>query len=191
MRHIKTFESFYHEDDMTREIAGFLDCSIERFEFDPIYKDTSMFRGYSIEADVDSDALEALAAYMEGEHGLMMTTTWYIGSKVNKIFLTEKSLKETFIDWLKTNYSGMEVVDSRDYQDIVLYRYEPKDNMLFYNKKNREVWVRYDFIWSFFKYFSLNDQEIKGITEEWLSEAYNLKGITTNKLTTGIAPIAE
>ena len=150
-----------------------------------------MFRGYSIEADVDSDALEALAAYMEGEHGLMMTTTWYIGSKVNKIFLTEKSLKETFIDWLKTNYSGMEVVDSRDYQDIVLYRYEPKDNMLFYNKKNREVWVRYDFIWSFFKYFSLNDQEIKGITEEWLSEAYNLKGITTNKLTTGIAPIAE
>jgi len=40
--------------------------------------------------------------------------------------------------------------------------------------------VRYDLIWSFFeKYLGLDDQEIKGITEEWLSETYNLKGITT------------
>jgi hypothetical protein len=174
MRYIKTFESFYHEDDMLKEIAGFLDASIERIEFDPKYKDTSMFRGYSIEGDVDSEALEALTAYMEGEHGIVITL------HKDKIFLTEKPLKETCIEWLNENYSGMEAVDSKDRPGAVLYRYVPKDNILFYDKKNREVWVRNDLIWSFFeKYFGLDDQEIKGITEKWLSEAYNLMGITT------------
>ena len=61
----------------------------------------------------------------------------------------------------------------------VLYRYVPKDNILFYDKKNRKVYVRYDLIWVFFEnYLGLDDQEIKGITEEWLNEAYNLKEIT-------------
>ena len=174
MRYIKTFESFYHEDDMVREIAGFLDCSIERFEFAPEFKDTSMFRGYSIDGKVDSEALEALGEYMEGEHGLIATL------HKDKIFLTEKPLKETYIDWLNANYSGMEAVDSKDHPGDVLYRYAAKDNILFYDKKNIKVWVRYDLIWAFFKkYFGLDDQDIKGITEEWLSEAYNLKGITT------------
>ncbi len=174
MRHIKTFESFYHEDDMTREIAGFLDASIEKIEFDPKFKDTSMFRGYSIDGKVESDALEALKAYMEGEHGLIATL------HNDSIFLTEKPLKETCIDWLNENYSGMAAVDSKDHPGDVLYRYVPKDNILFYDKKNRKVYVRYDLIWSFFeKYFGLDDQDIKGITEEWLNEAYNLKGITT------------
>ncbi len=183
MRYIKTFESFYHEDDMTREIAGFLDCSIERFEFAPEFKDTSMFRGYSIDGKVDSEALEALRAYMENEHGLILTTPnvkVVDGNAVDSIFLTEKPLKETCIDWLNKNYSGMEAVDSKDYPGDVLYRYEPKDNILFYDKKSRKVWVRYDLIWAFFKdYFDMDDQGIKGITEEWLSEAYNLRGITT------------
>jgi len=129
MIYIKTFESFYHEDDMAREIAGFIDCSIERIEFDPKYKDTSMFRGYSIDGRVDSEALAALRAYMENEHGLIMTTIWNISvlngnvvkrshvaslkmvNLLDKIFLTEKPLKETCIDWLNTNYSGMEAVD--------------------------------------------------------------------------------
>jgi hypothetical protein len=200
-KHIKTFESFYHEDDMVREIAGFLDCSIERIQLDAIYKDTSMFRGYSIDGRVDDEALEALRAYMENEHGLIMATTWNIGvldgnvekrshvaslkmvNLLDKIFLTEKPLKETCIDWLNTNYSGMEAVDSMEYPGDVLYRYVPKDNILFYEKKNQRVWVRYDLIWSFFgKYLGLDDQEIMGITEEWLSETYNLKGITTQDM---------
>ncbi len=186
MRYIKTYEGFYHEDDMTREIAGFLDASIEKIEFDPKYKDTSMFRGYSIDGKVESDALEALKAYMEGEHNLIATL------HKDKIFLTEKPLKETYIDWLKENYSDMEAVDCKDYPGNVLYRYAPKDNILFYEKKNRKVWVRYYLIWSFFeKYLGLDDQEIKGITEEWLSETYNLKGITTKNLSDGLEFYAE
>ncbi len=180
MRYIKTFESFYHEDDMVREIAGFLDCSIERIEFDPKYKDTSMFRGYSIDGRVDDEALEALRAYMENEHGLIMTTIWNIsvlnGNVLDKIFLTEKSLKETCIDWLNKNYSGMEAVENKDNPDRVRYR-----DILFYNKKDNIVYVVYDLIWSFFNdYFGLEDQVIKDITAEWLSETYNLRSVKTN-----------
>jgi len=175
MRHIKTFESFYHEDDMAREIAGFLDRPIERFEFGPEFKDTSMFRGYSIDGEVDDEALGALSAYMEGEHGLILTNL------VDSILLTEKPLKETCVDWLNTNYSGMEAVDSKDQPGCVLYRYVSKDNILFYDKENRKVWVRNDLIWEFFKdYFGLDNQEIKDITEKWLSEAYDLRGIATD-----------
>jgi hypothetical protein len=175
MIYIKTFESFYHEDDMAREIAGFIDCSIERIEFDPAYKDTSMFRGYSIEGEVDKEALDALSAYMEGEHGLVATPS----TVYDKIFITEKTLKETYIDWLNANYSGLEAVDSQEYQGSVLYRYEPKDNILFYDRKNSEVYIRPDLIWKFFwDYFSLAPQEIKDIVKEWLGEAYDMKGIT-------------
>jgi hypothetical protein len=182
MRYIKTFESFYNEDDMAREIAMVLDpATVERFEFDPKWKDTSMFRAYEVDHDVDTDALENLSVYMKDEHNLHFT---YIEGTDKLIILTEKPLKETCIEWLNTNYSGLEAVDSQEYQGSVLYRYEPKDNILFYDKKNRKVWVRDDLIWSFFEdYFGLDRQEIKGITEEWLSEAYNLKGITTGYFT--------
>jgi len=174
MRYIKTYESFYSEDDMAREMAMLLDPStVERFEFDPKYKDTSMFRVYELEGRAtENENIGRLISYMK-EHNLYLTT------KDKLIILTEKMLRETCIDWLNKNYSGMEAVDSMKYPGDVLYRYVPKDNILFYDKKNRKVYVRYDLIWVFFEnYLGLDDQEIKGITEEWLNEAYNLKGIT-------------
>ena len=177
MKYIKTYESFYSEDDMAREISMVLDpATVERFQFDPVYKDTSMFRAYEVDYDVDPQALVNLRGYMNDEHNLHFT---YIEGTDKLIILTEKLLKETCIDWLNKNYSGLKAVDSKDYPDTILYRYEPKDNILFYDKKNRKVYVRYDLIWVFFEnYLGLDDQEIKGITEEWLNEAYNLKEIS-------------
>ena len=181
MRYIKTYESFYSEDDMAREMAMLLDpATVERFEFDPKYKDTSMFRVYELEGRAtENENIGRLISYMK-EHNLYLTT------KDKLIILTEKLLKETCIDWLNKNYSGLKAVDSKDYPDTILYRYEPKDNILFYDKKRREVWVRYNLIWTFFKnYFGLDNQEIKDITEKWLSEAYNLRGITTSSYQPG------
>ena len=178
MKYIKTYESFYNEDDMAREISMLLDpATVERFEFDPKYKDTSMFRAYEVDGEFDTQALVSMRGYMKDEHNLHFT---YIEGTDKLIILTEKLLKETCIDWLNENYSGLEVVDSKDRPGSVLYRYVPKDNILLYDKKKREVWVRYKLIWAFFKdYFGLDEQEIKGIIEEWLSETYNLRGITT------------
>jgi hypothetical protein len=178
MKYIKTYESFYNEDDMAREISMLLDpATVERFEFDAKWKDTSMFRAYEVDGEFDTQALLSLRGYMNDEHNLHFT---YIEGTDKLIILTEKPLRDTCIDWLNKNYSGLESVESKDRPGSVLYSYVPKVNILFYDKKKREVWVRYNLIWTFFKdYFNLDEQEIKGITEEWLSETYNLRGITT------------
>ncbi len=145
-----------------------------------------MFRGYSIDDKVDSEALAALRAYMENEHGLIMTTIWNIsvlnGNVLDKIFLTEKSLKETCIDWLKANYSGLVAVGSKELflGRRVLYRYEPGDNILVYDKDSLVVSVRWDLIWSFFtSNFGMKSKGIGAAVEDWLDEAYGLVAVTT------------
>jgi hypothetical protein len=95
------------------------------------------------------------------------------------IILTEKPIEDTCIDWLNVNYSGLEAVDSKDYKGNVLYRYEPKDNILFHDMTNEKVYINSK-IWSFFEdYFGMEDNEIQELTEKWLSETYNLNLTTT------------
>ena len=180
MKYIKTYESFYSEDDMAREISMVLDpATVERFQFDPVYKDTSMFRAYEVDHDVDPQALVNLKGYMNDEHNLHFT---YIEGTDKLIILTEKPLKDACIDWLNKNYSGMEEVESKDFEGCILYRYEPKDNVLFYDKEDEVVYVEYKKIWSFFEdYFDLEYQDVKAITEEWMGETYNLKGVTVDR----------
>ena len=57
MRYIKTYESFYNKDNMARDIAMILDPTIvEIAEFDEThYKDTSMFRVYEVDGEVEPD----------------------------------------------------------------------------------------------------------------------------------------
>ena len=188
MRYIKTYESFYSEDDMAREIAMLLDPGIvERFEFDAKWKDTSMFRAYEVDGEVDPQALLSMRGYMEDEHNLHFTkllnkNNFYIEGTDKLIILTEKPLKETCIDWLNKNYSGMEEVESKDFEGCILYRYEPKDNVLFYDKEDEVVYVEYKKIWSFFEdYFDLEYQDVKAITEEWMSKTYNLRGVKVDR----------
>jgi hypothetical protein len=191
MRYIKTFESFYwtesksyfvgyHDDDMQKEIASFLDCPIERIQFDPIYKDTSMFRGYEIGSDPDKEALSALADYMREEKGLEITLIQTVLK--DRIYITEKPLEEAYVDWLKANYSGLEAVGSKELflGRRVLYRYEPGDNILVYDKDSLVVSVRWDLIWSFFtNNFGMKSKGIGAAVEDWLDEAYGLVAVTT------------
>ncbi len=214
-RRVKTFESFYwadaqsqragyltesksyfagyHEDDMQKEIAGFLDCPIERIQFDPAYKDTSMFRGYSIDGEVDEEALEALTGYMREEKGLELALIQTVlrDSITYRIYITEKPLEEMYMDWLNANYSDMEKVESKDRWLSILYRYEPKDNILVYEKgslNHDKVSVRWDLIWYFFKYyFGVKNSKIEDILEDWLGEAYGLIGIAVDILYPDIA----
>ena len=192
-KHIKTFESFYHDDDMQKEIASFLDCPIERIQFDPIYKDTSMFRGYEIGSDPDKEALSALADYMREEKGLELALIQTVlrDSITYRIYITEKPLEEMYMDWLNANYSDMEKVESKDRWLSILYRYEPKDNILVYDKgslNHDKVSVRWDLIWFFFKYyFGVKNSKIEDILEDWLGEAYGLIGIAVDILYPDIA----
>ena len=51
---------------------------------------------------------------------------------------------------------------------------------MIYDRKNNNVYIYYDVIWPFLEEgFDLKNSEIQQLTEEWLSEAYNLRGVTT------------
>ena len=86
---------------------------------------------------------------------------------------------ETPMDFLKL-FNDLDVVQSEEKPDWELYRYEKGNNMMIYDRKSDIVYINYDVIWSFLeKVFDLNYSEIQQLTEEWLSEVYNLRGVTT------------
>ena len=84
---------------------------------------------------------------------------------------------KTPIDFLNI-FTDLDVIQSEEKPDLELYRYEKKNNMMIYDRKNDYVFIDYHKIWSFLeKVFGLNYFEIQQLTEEWLSEVYNLRGV--------------
>ena len=76
-------------------------------------------------------------------------------------------------------FDGMEVVQSEDYPEWTLFRYNPKNNIMVYDRKNNEAYISYDDIWSVLQSnFDLNYFEVQELTKRWLSEVYNLRDIT-------------
>jgi hypothetical protein len=190
-RWVKTFESFYHEDDMEREIASFLDRPIEKIEFDPIYKDTSMFRAYSVQGRIDQEALEALTGYMKGEHGLTLTllsnagrstaSEWVIGA-FPVVCLTMGNLEEACREWLDVNHSGMAAVDSEDHPGMVLYRREAgsRENVLAYKRDNGFLFVN---VWhgdmGMFLTAVCGNDMVRSLLKKWVAKEYGLRdGVT-------------
>ena len=86
---------------------------------------------------------------------------------------------ETPLDFLHL-FDDLEQVQSKEYKDLILFRYKPKHNLMVYNTKNETVYINYYEIWSFLESnFGLNHREIQELTKEWLYEVYKLRGITT------------
>ena len=78
-------------------------------------------------------------------------------------------------------FTDLDVVQSEEKPDWELYRYEKGNNMMIYDRKNDYVFINYYKIWSFLeKGFDLKYSEIQQLTKEWLSEVYNLRGVTPN-----------
>ena len=76
--------------------------------------------------------------------------------------------------------SDLDVVQSEEKPDWTLFRYKPKQNFMVYDRKNDYVYINYYEIWSVLEeHFGLNYTKIKELTEMWLGEVYNLRGITT------------
>lgn len=179
MKYLKLFENFDGEDPIWIITSALDPIEVDEIPFHENFKDTSMFQMFGLNDIPSDDKLNHLKSWLE-EEGYYSIIHVHKNYDNNRIIVTDKPIKDACVEWLNKNYSGMDAVDNKDYPGYVLYRYEPKENILFYDKKYQEVYMRYDLIWSFFQdYFGLDGQEIKGITEEWLSEAYNLMGITT------------
>jgi hypothetical protein len=78
-------------------------------------------------------------------------------------------------------FNNLEVVQSVEIDDYILFRYEKGKNIIIYDKKHSYGYVNYPIIWSFLEsYFGLNYTDIMELTMHWLRETYNLRVIATN-----------
>lgn len=179
---LKTYEGFYHEDDMAKEIAGFLDCSIERGELDSSQlnnlrnsgrADTSMFIKYILNEFPEQEAVEALSHYMKQEHGITVT------AHKRSLFLTEKPLKEACLEWLMKNWKGLSVIDRKVDPDWKVLFKEDGARVAAFNTNTNKALVDYSNIWHFmaqiYRDVNREKEEIPWAVRIWLKEVYGFE----------------
>ena len=87
---------------------------------------------------------------------------------------------ETPMDYLYL-FNDLEIVKDPEYPNWLLFVNESKYNLIAYNMNKDMVYIHMEFIWYFLmNYFNMTYQEIQVLTEEWLSESYNLTGVQTH-----------
>jgi hypothetical protein len=85
---------------------------------------------------------------------------------------------ETPMEFLNL-FNDLDVVQSEEEPNWILYRYKKRDNMMIHNRQNDDVYISDNAILGVLrKGFNLNYGETQQLIEEWLSEVYNLKDIT-------------
>ena len=81
---------------------------------------------------------------------------------------------ETPMDFLNI-FTDLDVVESDEAPDSNLYRYEEGNNIMIYNRQRGSLYVNFKFTWLFLKEaFGLREVELEQLTQEWLTETYNL-----------------
>jgi hypothetical protein len=76
-------------------------------------------------------------------------------------------------------FNNLEVIQSEQRPDWMLYRFEKDKNIMAYDKKNRYVYINYNVLWSFFQRgIGINYNVTQVIMKTWLGEDYNLRGVT-------------
>ena len=89
---------------------------------------------------------------------------------------------ESPIDFLNL-FNDLDVIDSEEKPNLTLFRYEIGNNLMVYDDEFDFVYINYSIIWSFLeKVFGFNYSEIQEVTQEWLSEVYDLRGVTTDEV---------
>ena len=78
-------------------------------------------------------------------------------------------------------FDNLDRFRSEEYPNWLLFVNESKDNLIAYNMNKEMVYIHMELIWYFLmNYFNMTYQEIQVLTEEWLSESYNLTGVQTH-----------
>ena len=75
-------------------------------------------------------------------------------------------------------FDDLDVVQSEEEPDFTLFRYKPTHNLMIYDRKNKIVYINYELIWKPLFDTGLFNPDIEGLTKEWLSSVYNLRGVT-------------
>jgi hypothetical protein len=77
-------------------------------------------------------------------------------------------------------FNDLDIVRSKERKYWTLFRYEKGNNIMVYDRKNKEVYVNTNEIWLLLtEGFNLNYHETEQLTQRWLSDTYKLKGVIT------------
>jgi hypothetical protein len=75
-------------------------------------------------------------------------------------------------------FDDMKISQSDKNPSHILFRYNPNEILMLYNKDLNVIYINYDNIWSFLEdRFGLYYDEIRKYVEAWLDEVYKLKGV--------------
>ncbi len=89
--------------------------------------------------------------------------------------ITESRLNQIAIKWLNTKFGNLEPFETQKNPNAILYR-KGNDVIFEYNKRNGDVYISYDEIWSFLiLMFGIEHQQIQDLIKEWVVERYNLR----------------
>ena len=77
-------------------------------------------------------------------------------------------------------FDDLNVINSEEKPNLTLFIYEIGNKLMVYNSVNNVVYINYNKIWRGLEivFFELNDFEIQELTQEWLYEVYDLRGVT-------------
>jgi hypothetical protein len=90
----------------------------------------------------------------------------------------DNKLKHKIINYLNKEYSGLFRYEIEKLPNYIFFM---KDGKVIYqyDKKNGEVYISYDKIWSFLKsFFGLEYEETQSLTKEWVEKQFK-SGVTT------------
>jgi uncharacterized protein YegL len=88
-------------------------------------------------------------------------------------------LKHIALNYLNKEYSGLVRYETDKWKDYIFFMKDGK-TIYEYNKKNGEVYISYEHIWSFLEsFFGLEYEEIQDLTKEWVEEQFKLDVTTT------------
>ncbi len=96
--------------------------------------------------------------------------------------IKENKLNQIAVKWLNDEYGDLIPFETEKYPNHIFYR-KGKEIIFDYNKKNGNVYVDYNEIWSFLQsMFGMEYQQIQDLTKEWVEEHYKLRVTTTDGL---------
>ena len=172
MKYIKLFENF-NEDVYIEDAKWIVITHLgenKEVNIDPEWNAKNIIR---LELDVKptEDNIDACRAHLEEEGFFLRMRNWL--ERDECVVGVGRSVDKYCIKYLKDNFSNMEVVNSEYDEGAILYRYEPGDNIVYY-EEGSATYIKQE-IWQFFELFiGLNRDEINRIIKEWLREEYNI-----------------
>ena len=95
-----------------------------------------------------------------------------------KYIITENKLDKIALTWLNNNFGDLNPI-VKEYKTYYVNDDELPLFFYFQNRKNNDVYINYDKIWSVLEtMFGMKSLQIKVVIRKWLEETYNLRDLT-------------